>query len=214
MRSETTQSVSVEEPRRRDSSHTVALLKAAATEQLIASGFSGMSIKPILDKAGISRGGLFHHFPTKNHLIAAAFRDLLVDFANALANSGAELRRGDIDLETFVRQTVDTFCSDMFIGSIEISLGIRVEPELTALVADAVIEWRQALAAFWTDTFDLPGLSEAEQKQHWAMASNLLRGHAFTSTYGVEAGAREAFCQSFEKLILDQAQVKPDAGSQ
>lgn len=196
--------------RRRNTDLTVSELKAAATEQLIAQGFSGLSIKPILDKAGVSRGALFHHFPTKNHLIAAAFADLLASFSGKLHRSGADLRAGRIDLETFVADVAETFASDMFIGSMEIALGIRVEPDLSDLVAEAVEKWRADLSAFWLDTFALEGLSAEEASQHWAMASNLLRGHAFTSTYGVEPGARPAFCESFQRLILKEAVIRKE----
>lgn len=197
-------------PRRRNTDLTVSELKAAATEQLIAQGFSGLSIKPIIDKAGVSRGALFHHFPTKNHLIAAAFGDLLVSFARELHRSGAELRAGKITLDAFVQDVVETFASDLFIGSMEIALGIRVEVELADLVAEAVDDWRQSLSAFWHDTFELPGMDKPAADQHWTMASNLLRGHAFTSTYGVEAGARAAFCKSFQKLILKEAVIRKE----
>ncbi|WP_068406723.1 TetR/AcrR family transcriptional regulator [Labrenzia sp. OB1] len=197
-------------PRRRNSDLTVHELKAATTEQLINQGLSGLSIKPILDKAGVSRGALFHHFPTKNHLIAAAFADLLQSFSEALHQSGSDLRSGRIDVSAFVEQVVETFVSDMFIGSMEIALGIRVEPDLSELVKEAVEEWRVSLAAFWNETFELKGMDTAAAAQHWAMASNLLRGHAFTSTYGVEPGARLAFCKSFEKLILNEAVIKKE----
>lgn len=197
-------------PRRRNTDLTVAELKAATTEQLIAQGFSGLSIKPILSKADVSRGALFHHFPTKNHLIAAAFADLLEDFAGKLHQCGEDLRAGRIGLEAFVENVVEIFASDMFIGSMEIALGIRVEPELSELVADGVKKWRLDLSAFWRDTFDLEETSPGEADQHWVMASNLLRGHAFTSTYGVEPGARTEFCKSFQQLILKEAVVRKE----
>lgn len=36
-------------------------------------GHAGTSISAICARAGLSRGALLHHFPTKNHLLAAAF---------------------------------------------------------------------------------------------------------------------------------------------
>lgn len=198
-------------PRRRNTDLTVSELKSAAREQLIACGFAGLSIKPILDKAGVSRGALFHHFPTKNHLIAAAFSDQLDLFASELQAAGADLRAEKCDLDTFVQRVSETFASDLFIGSMEIALGIRVEIELSHLVAESVGRWRSNLKAFWRDTFSLPGMDTNAADQHWVMASNLLRGHAFSSTYGVEAGAREAFCKNFKRLILSEAVIRKEA---
>jgi len=194
-------------PPGRNADQMVMVLKKAATRQLILNGFSGLSIQRIVAEAGVSKGALFHHFPTKNHLIAAAFADLLVSFETELGGFGARLRQGEIGRTQFARHVVETFASDLFIGSMEIALAIRVEPELSELVADAVQTWRAGLNAFWIETFDL-GLPPDEERVHWAMASNLLRGHAFTSTFGVEPGAREKFILGFEELMLSKAVVK------
>jgi len=105
---------------------------------------------------------------------------------------------------------VETFASDLFIGSMEIALAIRVEPDLSELVAEAVERWRHGLNAFWTETFDL-GLPPDQERVHWAMASNLLRGHAFTSTFGVQPEAREKFIHGFEDLMLSKAVIEKAA---
>lgn len=194
----------------RNADQMVALLKQAATRQLILNGFAGLSIQRIVAEAGVSKGALFHHFPTKNHLIAAAFGDLLATFEQELNQLGQRLRRNEIGQTDFVRHVVETFASDMFIGSMEIALAIRVEPDLSELVSEAVHKWRVGLNAFWTATFSLDLPPEAA-RTHWAMASNLLRGHAFTSTFGVEPDAREKFIIAFEHLILSKAVVKKTA---
>lgn len=195
-------------PRRRDKARTVAVLKLAARKQLISHGISGLSIQSILNKAGVSRGALFHHFPTKNHLIAAAFADLLAASADRLQALGKDLRAGRITPDQFVEGVRDVFCSDLFVGSMEIALSNRVEPVLRELVSDAVERWWTSLASFWTDTFDLPGLSPGEADQHWTMASNLLRGHAFTSTYRSLPEMRSEFCASFQRMMLADAVVR------
>jgi AcrR family transcriptional regulator len=194
----------------RNADQMVQLLKQSATRQLILNGFAGLSIQRIVAEAGVSKGALFHHFPTKNHLIAAAFADLLTTFKMELDDLGLQLRRGEISRSAFVRGVVETFASDMFIGSMEIALAIRVEPDLSELVADAVTVWREGLSRFWTDTFALD-LPADQVGGHWAMASNLLRGHAFTSTFGVEPEARSNFVSAFEDLILSKAVVKKAA---
>jgi AcrR family transcriptional regulator len=195
----------------RDAERTVALLKQATIDQLISSGFAGLSILPIINKAGVSRGALFHHFPTKDHLIAAAFEDLLVDFARQLHEIGADLRAGKISLDEFVIRVSDTIASDMFIGCMEIALGIRSELTLSSLVEEAIAAWRQSLFDFWHNTFELPGSDPEECATHWAMASNVLRGHAFTTSFGVAPQARDRLYRGFPKLFLQDAVIRPDS---
>lgn len=192
----------------RDAERTKKILKQAAVDQLISNGFAGLSIIPIIKTAGVSRGALFHHYPTKDHLIAAAFEDLLTEFAHQLHSIGAELRAGKISLYEFIVKVSDTMASDLFIGSMEIALGIRSELSLSSLVENAVLKWRQSLFDFWVTTFDLPDYDTEETIVHWAMASNTLRGHAFSSTFGVEAKVNERLYVGFTKLFLRDAVVR------
>ncbi len=193
----------------RDTERTVALLKKATMDQLIAGGFAGLSVGPIVERAGVSRGALFHHFNSKDHLVAAAFEGLLKDFAKQMHEVGRNLRCGTISLDEFVIQVRDTMASDLFVGCMEISLGIRSEFGLSSMVEKAVADWRASLLDFWDSVFDLPGFDAEDRIVHWEMASNLLRGHAFSSTFGAGSKAKERFYRGFPKLILECAVVKP-----
>ena len=195
--------------RKRDKERTVALLKRAARELLVSHGVAKLSIQPILNEAGVSRGALFHHFPTKNHLIAAAFTDLLETATSLLHGLSVDLRQGTITREQFVEGVRDAFCSsDLFAATVEIALNNRVDPNLRKLTSGPVESWWDSLSSFWTDTFDLPGRSTEDVEQHWGMASNLLRGHAFTSAYRSSPQLRASFCRSFESMMLADAVVR------
>lgn len=200
---------SKERLRTRNSDRTIALLKQATIEQLISNGFSGLSIIPIIKKAGVSRGALFHHFASKDDLIAAAFEDLLEEFADRMNKISIRLREGKIGQEAFVAEIGEAFASDLFIACMEMSLGIRSEHFLSDSVEGAIRKWRAALQTFWTETFDLPGLSEEEAVTHWAMASNTLRGHGFTTSFGLESQATDHLHTGFAKIYLRDARMRP-----
>ncbi len=197
----------------RDSGKTVAALKRAAIDQLVSNGFARLSIASLLKKAGVSKGALFHHFDSKDALIAAAFEDVLADFANCLARISHRLRSGEIDQDAFVAETAAAFASDLFIATMELSLGMRVEEFLSEATKDAIVIWRDNLSRFWTDTFDLPGLSPSEQETHWAIASNTLRGYGYTNSFGHQDVATRHMQQGFAQFFLTGAVVKPCATS-
>lgn len=197
----------------RDSDRTIALLKQATIEQLISNGFSGLSVVPIIKKAGVSRGALFHHFASKDDLVAAAFEDLLEEFAERLRQVSIRLRCGAIDQEAFIKEIGEAFASDLFIACMEMSLGIRSEHFLSESVEGAIHKWRAALQNFWMQTFELPDLSEKEAVIHWAMASNALRGHGFTTSFGFESQARDHLHNGFAKIFLRDARVRPLTGN-
>ena len=193
----------------RDSEKTVAALKRAAIDQLISNGFAGLSIAPLLKKAGVSRGALFHHFASKDALVVAAFEDVLAEFAICLTRISQRLRSDEIGLEEFVTETSAAFASDLFIATMEMSLGMRVEEFLSEAAQDAIVVWRENLLRFWTDTFDLPALSQAEQETHWAIASNTLRGYGFTNSFGHQEVATRHMRQGFAQFFLTGAVIKP-----
>src|SRR5215471_17911150 len=49
-------------------------LVAVATRLFAERGFEGTSIEAVLDEAGVSRGSLYHHFPSKEALFEAVFQ--------------------------------------------------------------------------------------------------------------------------------------------
>lgn len=51
---------------------TIGKLLDAATEALIELGYGGASVQEICRRAGVSQGGLFRHFPTREALMVAA----------------------------------------------------------------------------------------------------------------------------------------------
>lgn len=50
----------------------------AAFEEFYKNGFQGGSINHIVEKAGITKGALFHYFPDKNHLGYAVLEEMIV----------------------------------------------------------------------------------------------------------------------------------------
>ena len=47
-------------------------------------GLHAVTVQAVSDAAGVTKGGLFHHFPNKEKLIEAVFQDKLMSFEVAL----------------------------------------------------------------------------------------------------------------------------------
>ncbi|MEW6704483.1 MAG: TetR/AcrR family transcriptional regulator [Pseudomonadota bacterium] len=74
------------------------ILQAAAA-LFLAQGFDATSMDQVRQRAGVSNGSLYHHYPTKNHLARALYESALADFhASLLKAIGA-----DADAEAGVR---------------------------------------------------------------------------------------------------------------
>lgn len=199
-----------EVPKRiRNKERTIALLVTATKDQLIDRGFHGISIQVILDAAQIKRGALFHHFPTKDHLIAAAFSELLDDLLEELNGVARKLRLGQATKKEFSQEISLIVSKGHFHGCMEVALAMRTAFELSELIKGAVEDWRSGFHDFWADTFELPGATEDEADMHWSLASDVLRGHAFSMSFGVDPVAHRSHIEGFTKVFLDSADVKP-----
>ncbi|MCY3982521.1 MAG: TetR/AcrR family transcriptional regulator [Roseovarius sp.] len=168
--------------RGRDSRAIISELKSWATRQLVDEEPGSLSIKPIIRKAGVSRGALFRHVPIKNHLIAAAVADFLEGASARLAEHVARLRGSEISISQF--------------GSIPCSCGL--------LRARLLIGGR-LLARFGT-AHSIFGM--CRMKTFGNIASSLLRGQAFSTSCRGSLNEAEPFHAMFESMIPRDAVVR------
>lgn len=74
-------------------------LITAAREHFARDGYQATHTGRILEQAGVSRGALYHHFPSKQDLFEAVFVDLSNE---AIAQAGRNGTRGDSPLENLI----------------------------------------------------------------------------------------------------------------
>jgi AcrR family transcriptional regulator len=90
----------------RSSSSRDKLLETA--ESLFARfGFAGVGMRAVAEAAGVSKSGLFHHFPTKRELYAAVLERSMLDFDARLAAADARAHTAQERLRLFVDGVVD-----------------------------------------------------------------------------------------------------------
>lgn len=198
------------QPKRRvrDADKTKSDIKQAAVRLLRTKGITKLSSRQLVAELDVSTGALFHHFPSKNHLIAAVLEEIFEELSKKMDRLSQLIRLGRCSEIEFVAELTDIIIDAVFFGAMEVALIVRSEPELAALVAPSVAKWRATLDSFWEVTFEIPGQPSDERKAHWAMAVNMLRGQALASSFGSEPIERADFCRCFRKLMLKDAKVK------
>ncbi len=58
-----------------------------AEELFSEKGFDGTGMEEIAQKAGINKATIYYHFKSKNHIIEALFKDIIVELNNHIASS-------------------------------------------------------------------------------------------------------------------------------
>ena len=157
------------------------LILNATLDCLVENGYARTTTLTIQARAGISRGRLLHHFPSREHLLVAACQHLATAHLAELENSitrerttqGSELEQLHWAIDTFW----STFGQRYFWGSIELWTAARTDARLRATLLP---EERRLGAAIRQviDALFAPGLLTHPNYQH-------VRELLFTSMRGV-----------------------------
>ena len=127
------------------------LILDAAVACLVEEGYAGASTLAVQARAGVSRGRLLHHFPSRAELLVAAAEHLATTQLEGVRHRAAAL----MDDEPTGRERVDraidlmwaTFQEPPFWAAMELWTAARTDPELRAGLRSEERRLRAAIAA-------------------------------------------------------------------
>ncbi|MCF7551710.1 TetR/AcrR family transcriptional regulator [Pseudonocardia sp. WMMC193] len=115
---------------RRASSHQ--LILDAAVESLVEDGYAGATTVTIQARAGVSRGRLLHHFPSRSALLVAAAQHLAVERLIDVETWPHADTTGPERIDRAVEQLWSTFCTTYFWAAMELWIAARNDEALRA----------------------------------------------------------------------------------
>lgn len=125
----------------------------AAVDTIYAAGFNAATVANISRRAGVTSGAFQYHFPERTDLLVEvihAIRHRINEEMEAVASTGTSLAERVARICTADWRT----CSGRhYIAAMQIQLGTMDEPQLAALIADAIREIERELAAKWVAAF-------------------------------------------------------------
>lgn len=123
------------------------LLLEKAAELAAGGGMAALTVQGVASAAGVTKGGFFHHFPSRQALLGAMFAELLERFDEAIDRHMAQAPgRG-----AFTRAYIDTVFDDLDIGSASLWVALW-----TSAFED------EHLRAAWTDWLEKRTTRHAE----------------------------------------------------
>jgi AcrR family transcriptional regulator len=148
-------------------------ITGATLEILAESGYGATTMEGVAERAGTSRGGILHYFPTKVDMVVAAM-DRAREESIALVREAAEtLPKGPARTEAaldflYGRGRSEAFAATM---AIQVGLGEQLEPpELRVAVRRLQDDFREVAPAL----FDVPRSAALNEAIHMLIA--ILRG--------------------------------------
>lgn len=152
----------------------------AAIAVLKERGLAGFRTGEVIERAGVSKGALLHHFPTKVSLIAAAFNRLraATDASSRPFHPKATLAETLSDL---LEESHAFFFGEAFYVSLDIAISGTRARELRDAIFDSVRGVRQRTEEIWTERLELYGISRERAHDAVWLVNSVIRGLAVRS---------------------------------
>jgi AcrR family transcriptional regulator len=116
----------------------------AAIDCFINLGYTNVTTAKVADFAGVSRGAMLHHFPSKTELIRAAIEylhdKLLDDYTNKVSAIPASLE-GEARRRAGLDAYWEHLTGDLFIAYHELCIAGRTDPELKEILDQSVVRF-------------------------------------------------------------------------
>lgn len=109
------------------------LILEAAMDAIVEHGYARVTTQVIVERAGVSRGAMLHHFPKKQDLLAALVQHIFerrnTEFTAELVKSAETGHTDDLRaLDIYWTQSKNP----SFVAMVELSLAARTDPQLAA----------------------------------------------------------------------------------
>jgi AcrR family transcriptional regulator len=109
----------------------------AALRCFVELGYSGTTTTVIANKAGLSRGAMLHHFPSKIDIVRAAVEHLHAKRLKAFRKSIDRLPGDDSRPRRALEAYWEHVKHPMYVAFLELWVAARTDPELAAILAPA-----------------------------------------------------------------------------
>ena len=183
----------------------------ATMECLSESGYSNLTTKMVESRAGVSRGALLHHYPSKKDLLVAAVGYMARRWEREILDSTTAT--GETGVSGLLRMLSRQFDAPLSFATMEIWVAARTDPTLRAALQEQEAELQTRLFKFVRDFLNVDFLSEEFQigvKLYW----QFLRGAAVSGIVERGPGEQVELLASLERLIAPLFdETPPPAGN-
>jgi TetR/AcrR family transcriptional regulator, transcriptional repressor for nem operon len=142
-----------------------------------AGGINGVGVAGLMRQAGLTHGGFYAHFRSKDDLVAAACAEGMLDSSTALLAGMKEATAPDAGLSTFIRSYLSrSHRDDPATGCVIASLGpeiVRGSPQTRHAFTEALKQYVAELAACTAQTSDEVENAEAREDAMYLLLAGM-----------------------------------------
>ncbi|MGE0773873.1 MAG: TetR/AcrR family transcriptional regulator [Sphingomonadaceae bacterium] len=182
----------------------------AAVAVLKDRGLAGFRTADVVAMAGVSKGALLHHFPTKVSLIAAAF-----EWLREGTDESAQYFRKRATIEEVIGDLIAEsrafFFGESFPVSLDVAISAARTPELRDAIFKSVRGLRQRTEALWIEQLASFGVSHERAANAILLVNAAFRGSAVRALWETDRSVRGRLERVTTDMVTDYL-TKPAAG--
>lgn len=140
-------------PQEMKSARTRRKILEATLDSIHEDGFQRASTTEIVRRAGVSRGALLHHYPSKEVLIAAAVEFLLDAEIADIRKVAVAYAEKQLTIDDFIDDMWQRFSGRLFMITIEFLASARTDEKLRQAIVPVSLQFHRSLNEIWSHFF-------------------------------------------------------------
>jgi AcrR family transcriptional regulator len=204
-------------PQQARAQKTRLLILEAAVKSLATRGFAATTTLQIQADAGVSRGRLLHHFPSRTELLLAAVEHVIHERFSELLTTTTKYSGRD-GLRHVINVIWDVHGGDQFWAALELRMGAVNDPELAKALDVEGRAFGSSVRGVWDHLLSTEITSHARYEDLRETLITSMRGGALSYAYNRRDFAAdphiEIWVRTAERLLdLDANQGRSSAGN-
>ncbi|PAU79428.1 TetR/AcrR family transcriptional regulator [Halomonas salipaludis] len=131
------------------SRQTQSRVTQATIECILEKGIRATSTVDVARQAGVSRGALVHHYPSKTSLMQAALEDLLNREVESVRDMAKKVKAGELNFDNFLVALHEHFKGDMYMVTLEYLTNARTDPDIMEVLVPLASKFNDSLERIW-----------------------------------------------------------------
>ncbi|MCW4351920.1 TetR/AcrR family transcriptional regulator [Hoyosella sp. YIM 151337] len=162
--------MTIREPQQERSRATHQRLLETTIECLAQRGWSGTTVGVVAKQAGVSRGAIQHHFPTREDLITSALEFIFDQRMAEVRAAAAVIPEGDERVEAVVVRLVDYFTGTLFKAALQVWTAAAADPALKERVVPLELRFGRTVHQI---AIELLGADDSDPDTHRLVQATL-----------------------------------------
>ncbi len=174
----------------------------ATFESLLEVGYAATTIAEVQARAGVGRGTLLHHFPTRTSLLCASIEHLAAARAERIGRQVQQLPPSTHRLGALVDLAWQDFNSPMFFAALELWVAARTDTELADALIPVERNLFKALHEVALSVVDAKDANDPRLPTLIEFTIDLVTGLSMSAMLTSNLGRRESLLRRWKRALL------------